>query len=56
MLDAKFWSGTTYHELTRVISRVNLMVNPNPCMEQMTLSLFETQPHNWSTEAVTTLL
>jgi len=32
------WRGTTCHELTRIISRVNLVVNPNPCIEQLTFS------------------
>jgi len=33
-----FWHGTAHHELTLAISRFNLIVNPNPCLEQPALS------------------
>jgi len=32
----KFWHEATCHKLTEVITLVNLMVNPNPCLEHST--------------------
>jgi len=40
VLTRGFWRGTTRHELTGEIPRVNLVVNSNLCLEQPALSVF----------------